>query len=745
MKRRSLIMRYYDMVTDYVYDPSINIKNRTFVLFSIAVLFALYLAIPCGLIMREPLMATLATIVGAISFTVYVIYAFKNDQIARAKVVISFVLVFLFLPSMFFTNGGVEGGTPIWLLLGTLYIAMILEGRFKYIMLALEIVVLTGCWIVGYYIPDIVVTYPRSGNYIDSFTGLIIVSGILYLMISFYIWIISQDEKKKNSQRLFAQTATALVNAIDAKDKYTHGHSQRVAEYSKKIAELAGKTPEECEEIYYVALLHDVGKIGVPEAIINKDGKLTDEEFAKIKQHPTLGAQILQGITEYPYISIGANFHHERYDGKGYPLGLKGSDIPEIARIMSVADSYDAMTSKRSYRDPLPQDKVREELIEGSGSQFDPEFASIMLHLIDLDTEYDMKEREDMSGLTEDDEIIIGKHRDDVYEGILVNTNMVEITLKVHPDRKSTGHIPKPSLILFDSLDGRFHDEEDKIKSLMYFEYGEIGFDGTVDKREARKTETRTVATEDRKLMPDEYRIEAVKVKDHALIRMISRIGIREVTVALPDSTRYMYIGLTGTHCHLTDIKTKRSEEAVGPDYITRIAEEISFITGPVGDVPNVQVDGYRTDSTKGIPIRDGMNITFHTKSLPTARLVWHCPSYVIFTSDDGSVFGENYMEFSLVRLDGEYWEPQETADNDQIINRQDFDGWDAWKEFNMNGYDCTVRFKRDGDKITSVTENAGIAIKNTTEIKIETGEIYVALSGDQVALTNIRIRDELL
>ena len=105
----------------------------------------------------------------------------------------------------------------------------------------------------------------------------------------------------------------ALVNAIDAKDKYTHGHSARVAEYSKKIAEVAGKSPEECEQIYYVALLHDVGKIGVPEKIINKEGRLTDEEYAQIKNHVELGAQILKDITVYPYLSIGAHFHHEHH------------------------------------------------------------------------------------------------------------------------------------------------------------------------------------------------------------------------------------------------------------------------------------------------------------------------------------------------------------------------------------------------------------------------------------------------
>jgi len=200
-------------------------------------------------------------------------------------------------------------------------------------------------------------------------------------------------EQHQASMRLFEQTATALVSAIDAKDPYSHGHSLRVAEYSKKIAETAGRDPEACTRAYYSALLHDVGKIGIPNHIINKKGKLTEEEYDLIKQqHPVIGSQILSSIREYPFLSLGARYHHEWYDGTGYPEGLKGKDIPEIARIISVADAYDAMTSNRSYRETIPQAQVRAEIARGSGTQFDPEFADAMLHLIDLDTEYRMRE-----------------------------------------------------------------------------------------------------------------------------------------------------------------------------------------------------------------------------------------------------------------------------------------------------------------------------------------------------------------
>ena len=152
--------------------------------------------------------------------------------------------------------------------------------------------------------------------------------------------------------------------------------------------------------------MHDVGKIGIPNDIINKNGKLTDEEYNQIKMHPVIGKQILSSIKQSPYLSIGANYHHERYDGHGYPEGLKGDDIPEIARIIAVADAYDAMTSKRSYREPIPQETVREEIVKGSEYQFDPNFARLMLHLIDLDTQYTMKEKSQVQELDGQDELI---------------------------------------------------------------------------------------------------------------------------------------------------------------------------------------------------------------------------------------------------------------------------------------------------------------------------------------------------
>ena len=199
-------------------------------------------------------------------------------------------------------------------------------------------------------------------------------------------------EQQKEKAAIFKETAEALANIIDAKDNYTWGHSARVAEYSKIIAEKAGMSEEECEKIYFAGLLHDMGKITINIDIINKTTALTPEEFEEVRKHCLTGSQILSSIKHAPYLSIGAHYHHERYDGKGYPEGLAGENIPLVARIISVADAYDAMTSQRSYREPLTDAKVKQELKDHAGTQFDPVFAGILLKYLENESKTEDKE-----------------------------------------------------------------------------------------------------------------------------------------------------------------------------------------------------------------------------------------------------------------------------------------------------------------------------------------------------------------
>ncbi|MCH4157136.1 MAG: HD domain-containing protein [Acidaminococcaceae bacterium] len=189
--------------------------------------------------------------------------------------------------------------------------------------------------------------------------------------------------RRKEYQNLTNQAIHAIAKTIDAKDKYTNGHSVRVAQYAREIAKEEHWSEDQQEKLFYTALLHDIGKIGIPDKILNKPGKLSQEEYAIIKQHTTIGYHILQDMTSVPYVQDGAHYHHEHYDGSGYPEGLKGDAIPEVARLIGVADSVDAMYSARIYRPEMTIDYIKDELVRCSGTQFDPRFAADMLHVLE--------------------------------------------------------------------------------------------------------------------------------------------------------------------------------------------------------------------------------------------------------------------------------------------------------------------------------------------------------------------------
>lgn len=188
-------------------------------------------------------------------------------------------------------------------------------------------------------------------------------------------------------QEMFVGSLRAITAAVDAKDSYTRGHSERVAHLAAALAGAMGLCGQEVERIHIAGLMHDVGKIGVPEAVLCKPGKLTDEEFEAIKRHPRMGYDILRGIPQLADILPGVLWHHERFDGRGYPDGLAGEAIPQMARILALADTFDAMSSNRSYRPAMPRDRVLDEIRRVAGAQFDPDLAAQFV-LLDF-TEYD--------------------------------------------------------------------------------------------------------------------------------------------------------------------------------------------------------------------------------------------------------------------------------------------------------------------------------------------------------------------
>ncbi len=219
---------------------------------------------------------------------------------------------------------------------------------------------------------------------------------VAMLAVAWFTWFVARTqiqrtinfqrkelEFARNQLKMGNETILAIAKTVDAKDENTSQHSQRVSEYSVMIARELGFSDEECENLKKAALLHDIGKIGIPDRVLNKPGRLDDAEYAIMKSHVTRGAKILKDFTIVEHASEGAKYHHERYDGKGYPQGLKGEEIPLYGRIIGVADAFDAMTANRVYRKKMSFDYVINELKTCSGTQFDPKMVDIMLKLID--------------------------------------------------------------------------------------------------------------------------------------------------------------------------------------------------------------------------------------------------------------------------------------------------------------------------------------------------------------------------
>ncbi|MBQ9899895.1 MAG: HD domain-containing protein [Acholeplasmatales bacterium] len=222
-----------------------------------------------------------------------------------------------------------------------------------------------------------------------AFWAVIIILGVA-IIIALNVYFIKYRmakiiERENEYKEITLEAIEAIARTIDAKDAYTNGHSKRVGIYSREIARALELSEQEIENIYYIALLHDIGKIAIPENILNKPGRLTDEEFEIMKSHTTAGAKILEGISTIPDIVAGAKYHHEKYGGGGYPTGIKGEEIPFIARIICCADCYDAMATKRVYKEPYTKEKIISEFERCKEIQFDPHIADIVIKLIKED------------------------------------------------------------------------------------------------------------------------------------------------------------------------------------------------------------------------------------------------------------------------------------------------------------------------------------------------------------------------
>ncbi len=551
-------------------------------------------------------------------------------------------------------------------------------------------------------------------------------------------------------RKLSMETATAMANGIDYGEEYGHGHSLRVAEYAKEIARLSGFDERKCEEVHYCSLFHDVGKIGLPDEILKKDTDLTAEEFEIFKTHTTIGSDILSNASDFPLLSLAAKYHHERYDGKGYPDGLVGDNIPEIARIIAVADAYDSMTSRHHLQDPLPQSTVREEIAKEIGSAFDPVFGEIMINMIDHDTEYLMREKDfvENAQIVEDlnhaIEMYFTEYKEHISEGLQVTENVTRISFDCQSEMGFDEKKSIPALIVYDAHDGCVHKDERSIRLLKYLEYGEIWFDGNYISTAARNMKVDVIpaqVVDGEKKNFTHYNIETIKYRDHVRIKIDDERQVIDVIMALPDAIRFCYVAVSGEHCHIMNISIEETDEAATKDTIPRIAEEVSYIDRIEGDIPNVQIEGYRSGYSQSVPVVDGMRVKFRNQALPTANLIWHCAFMLLFSSEDGLPDGKGYVEHGCMRLDGEDATNNDIAVNEVTATKDDsFKGWDGWKKANKKGFECEVRFSRRKNRITMETYNAGITLKSITTIPPTDGDVYLALTGDQCALTDIRV-----
>ncbi len=207
---------------------------------------------------------------------------------------------------------------------------------------------------------------------------------IISMIFRQYYNVVNQLQKKVEEVKSFNHKfLTAMAASIDARDHYTSGHSQRVAHWGREIAVSIGLPEEKVEEVYFGGILHDIGKIGIEDEILNKEGKLTPEEYDKIKQHTVIGYEIMQQAGLFNELLPAIRSHHERIDGRGYPDGLRGEEIPLVARILAISDAFDAMVADRPYRKGLPIEKALQEIKQGAGTQFDEKLAKEFITIID--------------------------------------------------------------------------------------------------------------------------------------------------------------------------------------------------------------------------------------------------------------------------------------------------------------------------------------------------------------------------
>ena len=547
-------------------------------------------------------------------------------------------------------------------------------------------------------------------------------------------------EERKTMKHLFDQTARAFMHALDSRDEYTVGRSEKLADISRMIAKESGFDEKKCDEVYYAALLSDIGMVTMPDSVYEDTESPDDDDQQLIRKKPVFSADILAAIKEYPYLSETARYVNERYDGSGYPEGLSGRDIPDYARVIAVADAYVKFASVGKNHNPLPAPIIREEFLKNAGTVYDPDYSAALVAMLDSGKIMPIAGVDDNKASELENEIICEDYREHVSTGVRLRNNMIRVTFKCELETGDRADFSMPSLILFDSYDRRVHSNPQTVEDYHYIEYGEIWFDGHFISTDARAMQRNAVITLEESIPEAEYVVTAIRYEDHVKVYTEFGDDKHEYTVVLPDRSKAFYIGLTGEHCRLYDISVKPVRDSREDD-IEKIAEEIGYIDRIESDLPNVQIDRPMSASTAGIRVDDRLHLEFHSMSLPSSSLVWHCPYIILYYSDDEKVNGKGYTEYAVVKLNGEITSDDSLCSNTfEMKKKSNFPGWNEWKKYNKKGLEYSVEFVKKGNKLTLLTDTLGISIENVTTVKSGKGNIYVAISGDQVAITDIRI-----
>ena len=375
-----------------------NLSALTFVSI-FTMLLGLVLIVYNFLIQRLPF-SDVAVLMSFVTFAAGAACAFCSRVLKKREIAILIPTLFCVVVfTVYAVTGYLEGTGILWSLLlpiGMCYFISVKLGILLSLYYSLLYFLLAftplGARVAAYYTPAFMIRFPLAYFSLSVFTAIAMIQYHRYVLLEIrYTERLNAEvarqtavaeERARKIEEMSFLTIQTLANAIDAKDPYTKGHSTRVSQYSVRIAEKLGWNPERISDLRYAALLHDIGKIGVPDSILNNPKKLSEVEYSIIKSHTTMGGDILRDRTMIRSAEDVARCHHERFDGRGYPAGLKGAEISEEARIVAIADAFDAMSSNRIYRKACDPEYIRRELEQGRGTQFDPEFTGIFLQLL---------------------------------------------------------------------------------------------------------------------------------------------------------------------------------------------------------------------------------------------------------------------------------------------------------------------------------------------------------------------------